>query len=287
MSETAGEVTVDGARMHYVEAGQGEAVLLLHGYPQDHRTWRHQIAALSTRYRVVAPDLLGFGKSARRLDVLPTYEAESERIGRFAEVLGLSRFNLMCHDYGGYLGLGYTIRHPERVLRLAILNSRAHGIFTREFYRFSLAQHWVSRHASMRRLAALLPLAALHRRGLRKYVKRGCFSPQLLDGYLSWMDEPLGRRWYFHFFAHYHVPVRPELAAGLSSITCPVAVVWGDADSYIPFSTALELATRIPHATLTHLRGVDHFVMEERPAAVTAALEQLLATSLAHTRAAS
>jgi pimeloyl-ACP methyl ester carboxylesterase len=276
-----GTVEVDGARVHYVEAGQGEVVLLLHGYPQDHRAWRHQIGALSARYRVIAPDWLGFGRSERRLDVAPDYEAESERIGRFADQLGLSRFNLICHDYGGYIGLGYVIRHADRVLRFALLNSRAHGTFRPWFYRFSLVQGWVARHALMRRLAALLPLAALHRRGLRRYVALGCFSEELGQAYVSWMDPPAGRRWFYHFFAHYHLPVRPELGMGLANISCPVAIIWGDRDPYIPFSTAQELSARIARATLTQLPGADHFVMEERPDEVNQALEQLLATPLA------
>lgn len=173
------------------------------------------------------------------------------------------------------------IRHPDRVLRLAILNSRAHGTFKPWFYRFSLLQGWVARHAWTRRLAALLPLAALHRVSLRRYVALGCFSEEIRDDYVAWMDQRLGRRWFFHFFAHYDVPVRPELGRGLANVDCPAAIIWGDRDPYIPFSIARELSTRLPRATLTPLPGADHFVMEERPVEVNQALERLLATPLA------
>ena len=68
-----------------------------------------------------------------------------------------------------------------------------------------------------------------------------------------------------------------KLAAGLGRIGCPTAIIWGDRDRYIPFATARELAESIPGATLTRLTGGDHYIMEERPDEVTAALLELLA----------
>jgi pimeloyl-ACP methyl ester carboxylesterase len=58
--------------------------------------------------------------------------------------LGLDRFNLVAHDYGGFLALGYLRRNPQRVLRLAVLNSRAHDVFRPWFYRFSQGQRWAA-----------------------------------------------------------------------------------------------------------------------------------------------
>ena len=271
------ETRVDGACIRYVEAGRGEPVLLLHGYPQNHRCWRHQLADLSVTHRVVAPDWFGFGDSERRLDLLPDYDAEVERIGKLAERLDLFPLNLVGHDYGGYLGLGYAVRYHGAVRRLGILNSRAHGTFTGPWYLYYLTLCWAARRSLVRPILHALPVGALHRAGLRQYVRLGCFSPDLLNRYVAWMDTSEGRYWYFHFFAHYQTPVRPELASGLARVRCPTAIIWGDRDPYIPFSIAEELAARIDGATLTRLRAVDHFVMEQRPQEVTDALRSLLA----------
>jgi pimeloyl-ACP methyl ester carboxylesterase len=264
---------IDGRRVRYVEAGSGEPVLLLHGYPQSLSCWRHQLPALAAGHRVIAADWPGFGHSDPPPDV-PSYDNEIERVERLSAHFGLDRFNLIAHDYGGFVGLGYVLRHPDRVMRLALLNTRAHGVFRPWFYRFSKGQHLMATHTA--RPARRLPLGAMHRLALRRYRERGCFDEELLAEYLGWMDTPAGRRTFVEFFKHYHVPQIPWLATGLERITCPTAIVWGDADAYIPFATARELADRIPGATLTRLRGADHYVMEERPDQVTSALTALL-----------
>lgn len=256
-----------------VDAGQGEPVLLLHGYPQSASCWRHQIPALAENHRVIAADWPGFGR-ADPPDLPPTYDNEVEYIGRLADSFGLNRFNLVAHDYGGFLGLGYVLRHPDRVMRLALLNTRAHNVFRPWFYQFSRGQCWAAAHVPA--LLRRLPLRRVHHIALGPYRTQGCFDDALEDDYLGWMDTAHGRRTFVEFFANYHLRAVPELAEGLPRIGCPTAVIWGDRDRYIPFATARELAERIPGATLTRLSG-DHYIMEERPDEVTKALQKMLA----------
>src|SRR5262249_17017946 len=264
---------VDGRNVFGVTAGSGEPVLLLHGYPQSASCWRHQIPALADTHHVVAPDWPGFGRSDPPATA-PTYDNEVDRLERFVQRLGWQRFSLCAHDYGGFVGLGYAIRHPERVQRLALLNTRAHGVSRPSFSPFSSGQHWVAPRLSA--AARQLPLATLHHIALARYRKLGCFDTACEAEYLGWMNTPHGRRTFWEFFAHYCVPAVPWLAEGLATIACPVAVIWGDRDPYIPFDTARELADRIPDARLIRLRGADHYVMEERPREVTDALVNLL-----------
>ncbi|AFS14545.1 MULTISPECIES: alpha/beta fold hydrolase [Mycobacterium avium complex (MAC)] len=257
-----------------VEAGVGEAVLLLHGYPQSASCWRHQIPALARDHRVIAVDWPGFGRSDPP-KTPATYENEVKRLDELVASLGLRRFNLVAHDYGGFLSLGYVLRHPEKVMRLAVLNSRAHKVFRPPFYRFMLSQRWAVTHAPS--IVRHLPLRRLHRLALRPYRGLGCFDDALEAEYLGWMDTARGRQTYVDFFRNYRVPAIPDLAAGLERIDCPTAIIWGDSDRTIPFATARELAARIPAAVLVRLAGADHFVMEECPDEVTAALLELLA----------
>jgi pimeloyl-ACP methyl ester carboxylesterase len=170
-----------GRKVFAVSAGSEEPVLLLHGYPQSASCWRRQIAALGDSHRVVAPDWPGFGRSEPP-SAATTYDNEVERIEQFVQRLGWQRFNLLAHDYGGFIGLGYVIRHPERVLRFAVLNSRAHGIFRPWFYRYSLGQHWIATHPPGRvrgRAAAAVGGAAPPRLGPlpeTRLLRRRCGS---------------------------------------------------------------------------------------------------------------
>jgi pimeloyl-ACP methyl ester carboxylesterase len=275
---TLRSVRLDGARLAYWEAGpaDGEPVVLLHGYPANHRCWRHQIGALSEGHRVVAPDLLGWGESERPLGLRFDYETEVARVGRLLDALGIESANLFGHDYGGFLSLGFVQANPSRVRRLAILNSRAQGTFVPRWYATFGLITLMGRTPGVRALAARLPLATMNRSGLASLVKRDHIDRELLESYVGWMEEPQGRRWLLHFFGDYRVRARPELRYRLGEIGCPTAVVWGRRDAYISDEVPQELASEIPGAQLTLLEGAGHFVMEERPDEVTDALLRLL-----------
>ncbi|MFD6191743.1 alpha/beta fold hydrolase [Streptomyces sp. NPDC060275] len=271
-------VTVDGARVACWESGppDAEPVVLLHGYPADHHCWRHQVPPLSVRHRVITPDLLGWGASDRPRHLSFDYDTEVARVGRLLDALDLDSVNLVGHDYGGFLSLGFTRNHPGRVRRLALLNTRAHDTFTRRWYAVFSLLGLAGRSPLLRRPARHLPYAALHRRSFAPLVRAGHLDAHVLDGYVDWMAEPEGRRWLLHYFGEYRTPARAELRRALPGITCPTAVVWGRADPYLSQAIATELAGSVPRAELTMLDDAGHWVMDERPAAVTRALGRLL-----------
>ncbi|MEG3630017.1 alpha/beta fold hydrolase [Streptomyces poriticola] len=277
--ERAGSAVVDGARVAYWESGpaDGEPVLLLHGYPADHHSWRHQAPALArTGHRVIAPDLLGWGRSDRPRHLPFDYDTEVARVGRLLDALGLDSANLVGHDYGGFLSLGFTQSHPERVRRLAILNSRSHSTFRPPWYAVIGLLSAAGRVPALGPLLARLPAARFHRRILLSLVRAGHLDEELLNTYVDWMRSREGRRWLGYFAGEYRVAARTGLRRRLPEITCPTAVVWGRADTYLRPAIATELAERIPHAELTMLDDAGHWVMDERPTEVTAALERLL-----------
>lgn len=271
-------VRVDGARVACWESGppDAEPVLLLHGYPANHHCWRHQVPSLARRYRVIAPDLLGWGESDRPPHLSFDYDTEVARLGRLLDALGVGAVNLVGHDYGGFLALGFAETRPERVRRLAVLNSRAHATFTRPWYAAFSLIGLAGRTPLLRPAAMRLPYTAIHRRAFTPLVRAGHLEPEVLDGYVDWMGTPEGRRWLLQFFGDYRTPARPELRRSLGGIACPTAVVWGRADQYLSPAIATELAGAVPRAELTMLDGAGHWVMDERPAEVTTALLRLL-----------
>lgn len=268
-------LTVDGMRIAYDERGHGEPFVLLHGYPQSHEAWRHQLDPLGQAHRAIAVSLPGWGASERDLTRPTGYESDLATLGRILDVLGIESCTLAGHDYGGHLALGFALRHPSRVRRLALLNSRAHRTFPGVRYLATWLTARAARTLVVRRLLEMLPVAAVHRLGMRAPRRAGVFDAALVERYVGWMGSRPGSRWWARFFASYQVAEREELRKGLSRISCPVGIVWTKEDPWCPVSIARELEREIPGAALTLLDG-GHFVMEEAPEAVTAALLALL-----------
>jgi pimeloyl-ACP methyl ester carboxylesterase len=114
-------VDVGGLRLHVAEAGDGEPLVMLHGWPQHWFMWRKLIPTLAERYRVICPDMRGFGWS----DAPPgRYEKKTlaRDVLRLIEVLGLERVRLVGHDWGGFAGFLACLREPERFERSAALS---------------------------------------------------------------------------------------------------------------------------------------------------------------------
>jgi haloalkane dehalogenase len=120
-------VEQDGLRLHYVDEGEGDPVLLLHGEPTWAYLYRTMIPPLAGAARVVAPDYAGFGRSDKPTDIRwYTYDRHVESIVRLVEELDLRRVTVVVQDWGGPIGLRLAVEHPDRVDRLVILNT---GIF--------------------------------------------------------------------------------------------------------------------------------------------------------------
>jgi haloalkane dehalogenase len=114
----------DGLRMHYVDEGAGDPVLLLHGEPTWGFLWRKLIPPLAAVARVVVPDYLGFGRSDKPTEPgWYSYDAHHASLVRLVEELDLGEATVVVHDWGGPLGLRLATELPDRVARLAILNT--------------------------------------------------------------------------------------------------------------------------------------------------------------------
>src|SRR6516162_2192353 len=126
------KVDVGGQHVFYRQAGPNDApaILLLHGFPTASHMFRDLIPQLANRFRLVAPDLPGFGQS----DVPPagsdfsyTFENIANAIDRFTELIGLRRFAMYVFDYGAPVGLRLALRHPDRITAIVSQNGNAYA----------------------------------------------------------------------------------------------------------------------------------------------------------------
>lgn len=118
-------VEVDGLRMHYVDEGQGDVILCLHGEPSWSYLYRKMIPPfVSAARRVVAPDFVGFGRSDKYTEQDEyTFQMHYETMVALIELLDLSGITLVCQDWGGLIGLTIAAQHPQRFSRLVIMNT--------------------------------------------------------------------------------------------------------------------------------------------------------------------
>jgi pimeloyl-ACP methyl ester carboxylesterase len=119
--------SVNGVRLHYVMGGQGEPLVLLHGFPQTWYSWHKVMPALAERYTVIAPDLRGYGDSSKPRDGYDK-KTMAEDIYQLVNQLGYERIFLVGHDVGGMVAYAYACAHPAGVRRLAIAEALIAGL---------------------------------------------------------------------------------------------------------------------------------------------------------------
>lgn len=116
-------LAVADGQMHYIDEGTGTPVLFVHGTPTWSFEWRHLVRALSSRYRCIAVDHLGFGLSDRPREASYTPEAHAKRLAEFVRKLDLRELILVVHDYGGPIGLPLALDGVTHVRQLVVINS--------------------------------------------------------------------------------------------------------------------------------------------------------------------
>lgn len=117
-------VDINGARVHYVDEGQGEVVLCLHGEPSWSYLYRKMIPILAASYRVVSMDWIGFGRSDKYSEIEDySYQMHHDTLVAFIQRLDLQGITLVCQDWGGIIGLPVAAEMPERFARLVIMNT--------------------------------------------------------------------------------------------------------------------------------------------------------------------
>ena len=131
--------SVEGHRIHYVEEGEGEPVLFLHGNPTSSYLWRNILpkVASSTGRRGIALDLLGFGKSDKPGDVRYSVRLHADIVEAFIDRLDLKNLILVAHDWGGPLGAAYAVNHPEKVQGLALMETFIWPLAWKDFGKFA------------------------------------------------------------------------------------------------------------------------------------------------------
>src|ERR1041385_8468957 len=116
-------IDIDGHAQHYIDEGNGSVILFVHGTPEWSFGFRDLVKELRNNFRCVAIDHLGFGLSGKPANADYSIEAHSKRLTKFIQQLQLQNITIVANDFGGGIALGYGVRHPDNVSRVAIFNT--------------------------------------------------------------------------------------------------------------------------------------------------------------------
>jgi len=234
-------------RIVYSEGGKGEPVLLLHGFGASADNWNRFAARLIKHYRVIAPDLPGWGQSTRIDSASYAYPQQVERLHQFLGSLGLRRMHLVGHSMGGFLASAYAARYPEQVITLGLI--APHGVAEPQPSELALSvaagDNWLVA-TSVPEFDRLLNKVFAKRPYLPKSVFR------LLAAHAIRGNAKSAR-----IFAEMQIN-EPRLIERLEQIKVPALIIWGDQDRVLHVSCAEVFRQGIKNSELLVLPGAGH-----------------------------
>jgi pimeloyl-ACP methyl ester carboxylesterase len=279
------KVDVDGFNIFYREAGprDGPVLLLLHGFPSAGHMFRDLIPRLSGKFRVVAPDLPGFGQSdmpsAEEFNY--TFDAIAERIDRFTEVIGLKRYAIYVFDYGAPTGFRLAMKHPDRITAIISQNGNA--------YEEGLSDGWNPIRAYWQ------DPSAANREALRAFLKpettiwqytHGVPDTSLVsvDGYSLdnyYLARPGADEVQLALFGDYksNVALYPKFQEYFRTVKPPFLAIWGKNDPFFLPPGAEAFKRDNPRAQVVFL-DTGHFALETHSAEVADGVSAFLTKSV-------
>jgi cis-3-alkyl-4-acyloxetan-2-one decarboxylase len=273
---------IEGVGLHYVDEGSGEPILLLHGDPTWGYLYRRFVPPLSVGHRCIVPDHMGMGKSAVLPDAARYHLRQHiDNLDALFLRLDLRNVTLVVHDWGGPVGLGVAVRHPERIKRLVLMNTWAFapwpgGPLPRmlEIIRSDRGEAFVLKRNGYLEPAIIgttYDTTRLTETVMAAY--RAPFpTPESRIAMLSWSrDIPIDE-------ADRSYAQMRQIEAGLAQFAAtPTLLIWGMRDPVLPPPVLHQWQRVLPHAKTLQIADASHFLQEDAPEQIVEAIAEFIA----------
>lgn len=255
--------TVEGLDWHWVEAGTGPAVILLHGIPESWRCWQHQIPTLSKQFRVIVPDLKGYGQSGKPKGSYAASVVAAEMIA-FLDSIGVDNFHIAGHDWGVAIADNVINIVPDRVERYVRCSLSLHSYDPRN----SLHHQWNGLNPE--KASQLMSNAEAY---VRVWFDTSC-KPELrpdeaeIKEIIKEFSYPGISDCVPYYFAH----IRDSDPVDYSKFTMPILYIHGEHDPRQPVEYARGMEDHLPGLQAVLVLDAGHFITWERPEEVSNAM---------------
>jgi pimeloyl-ACP methyl ester carboxylesterase len=262
---------LDSVRLHYVRHGQGQAVLLIHGWPGFWFEWNKNILPLAEHFDVIAPDMRGFAYSSKP-DLPPeegyTDMAMADDLAALVRHLALEKVSLVAHDFGAAWAQRFARRHGGLLDRLVLFDPPYAGIGARWFAMPQIFESWyMIFHQQPWAEDIVGATQATIETYLRHFLRHwshdtDVFSDEEIAEYVEAFSQPGAVRAGFNC---YRAALRGGGLADNSPIATPTLILWGDKDPILPFEWSDKLGQVFTNFTLKKMDGLGHFMQREAP----------------------
>lgn len=265
MLDLPNQTTILGNKVRWGRMGDGPALVAIHGTPFSSQVWRRIIPQLARRWTVYYFDLVGYGLSEMRDGQDVSLGVQNKVLAALLTEWGLERPHVLAHDFGGATALRGYFLDGLRYASLTIFNAVALAPWGSP-----LVQH-VRRHEAA---FAQMP-GYMHEAVLGAYLRGGARQP-LSDEAIAVYSRPWtgaqGQKAFYRQIAQMDQRYTDEIETSYTRLDCPVQVLWGEDDEWIPVAKGEELARRISSQPPQRIPGAGHLVQEDRPEAIVAAM---------------
>ncbi len=262
-------VKAGNLNIHYLTAGEGEPVVLLHGWPTHSYLWRKIIKPIANTRRVIVPDLPGFGKSDKPLDVSYGFDFQSSALDDILNSLNIRKTALVVHDIGGPIGLHWAIRNREKLERLAILDTFLHPdlplIMKLLFFmsRIRSVSNWSASPSG---------IAATMRWGV---ANKNALSKEDIAAYQAPFASPESRAALLKTFNDIKIDDLGEIVKKIPGLGIPISIIYGEKDIWLA-SEMRRIGQEIPDSNITSIPNCGHFLQEDQPERLSELLVEFL-----------
>ena len=260
----------NGHKYHYLNEGQGEPVVMVHGNPSWSFYYRNLVSALSDKHQCIVPDHIGCGLSDKPDDEFYDYTLPNriDDLEALLEHLNIrENITLVVHDWGGMIGLGYAARYPERIKKLVILNTAAFHLPKTKSFPWAL---WLCRNTTLgtvlvrgfNAFSSIASYVGVKRKPMSRDVRQAYISP-----FNSWKNRISTLRFVQDIPLKQHdrnYQLVSDIASNLSKLaSTPTLICWGLKDFVFDKHFLAQWREYLPHAQVHEFDDCGHYILED------------------------